>query len=244
VRRESSTVVVLVGEVNDRLLNGLAQSGNVSVARAVSADRPVSAAGVPVSAAGMPAWEAGALALREAAKLRSTYVVMADDPLAEVASSWQAMWELSGDGPAAAAEFEQHAGEVLAAWRARRFELPDYYLVVTRVRPVPEAGGPGAAEPVAVRPDLYLGPLRSMRSRRVALAVTDGQPPEIVSALRALQHGPWWPPLDELIDAARRFYPGALAQPGLATPSPPAPGLPASDLATSGLPVRRDGVGA
>jgi hypothetical protein len=27
-----------------------------------------------------------------------------------------------------------------------------------------------------------------------------------------LPHGPWWPPLDELIDGARRFYAGGLAE--------------------------------
>jgi hypothetical protein len=31
------------------------------------------------------------------------------------------------------------------------------------------------------------------------------------AALRSLAHGPWWPPLDELIDAARRYYAGGLA---------------------------------
>jgi hypothetical protein len=27
-----------------------------------------------------------------------------------------------------------------------------------------------------------------------------------------LEHGPWWPPLDELIGVARRFYAGGLAE--------------------------------
>ncbi len=222
MRRESSTVVVLVGETDDRLFSGLAQSGNVSVARApAKPDQKDS-----------PAWELGALALREAAKVRSTYVVVADDPLADVAASWQAMWDLSG-GPGAAAEFELRASEALAAWRAKRFELPDYYLVAAKAT----ERGP--------RPDLYLGPLRSVRSRRVALAVTelgaggvagaglvagtagvggfagsglvagDEQVARVVSTLRSLEHGPWWPPLDELLDAARRFYPGALIEPDL-----------------------------
>ena len=33
-----------------------------------------------------------------------------------------------------------------------------------------------------------------------------------VNALRSLEHGPWWPPLGELIDVARRFYAGGLAE--------------------------------
>ena len=100
MRRESSTVVVLVGEVTDRLLSRLAQSANVSVARSPEKD--------------LPAWEAGAQALRAAARLRSTYVVVTDDPLADVAASWQAMWDLSS-GAGAAADFERHASEALAA---------------------------------------------------------------------------------------------------------------------------------
>jgi hypothetical protein len=210
--------VVLVGEVTDRLLSRLAQSANVSVARSPEKD--------------LPAWEAGAQALQAAARLRSTYVVVTDDPLADVAASWQAMWDLSS-GAGAAADFERHASEALAAWRAKTFELPDYYLVAARV--TPQAPGP----------DLYLGPLRAVRARRVALAVTDpigasgigsggliastsaaisseaagsglgssdDQVSRVIRSLRSLEAGPWWPPLDELLDAARRFYPGALAE--------------------------------
>jgi hypothetical protein len=33
----------------------------------------------------------------------------------------------------------------------------------------------------------------------------------VLDTLRSLEHGPWWPPLGELIDAARRFYAGGLA---------------------------------
>jgi hypothetical protein len=55
--------------------------------------------------------------------------------------------------------------------------------------------------------------LRAVRPRRVAVAaITDApaQPAQIINVLRSLEHGPWWPPLDELLDAARRFYPGGL----------------------------------
>jgi hypothetical protein len=71
MRRESSTVVVLVGEVTDGLLAGLSRSANVSVARtpAAGADRPAD----PAPAAARPGWETGALALREAARRQSTY---------------------------------------------------------------------------------------------------------------------------------------------------------------------------
>jgi len=201
MRRESSTVVVLVGAGDEGVLSGLARSPNVSVARASAHDDSQSNQSEPAR----PGWEAGALAMRSATRLRSTYVVVPDDPLADVAAGWQAMWDVPG-GPDAAVGFEQRAADALSAWRGKQFELPDYYLVMA----------PAQAE--AVSPDLYLGPLRAVRPRRVAVAVlteSSAQPAQIIRALRELDHGPWWPPLDELLDAARRFYPGALpdAQP-------------------------------
>jgi hypothetical protein len=140
--------------------------------------------------------------MREAARRRSTYVIVPDDPLADVAAGWRAMWDVPG-GSRGAAGFEERAADALAAWRDKRFELPDYYLVVAPAQP----GGTG--------PDLYLGPLRAVRPRRVAVAVvadSPGQAARVLDALRSLEHGPWWPPLDELIDAARRFYAGGLAE--------------------------------
>jgi hypothetical protein len=202
MRRESSTVVVLVGEVGDGLLAGLGQSPGVSVARARAAG-----SGSPdadEAAAPRPGWETGALALRAATRQRSMYVIVPDDPLADVAAGWRAMWEVPGPGGApGAAGFERHAAEALAAWRDKRFELPDYYLVIAPAQGT-EAG-----------PDLYLGPLRAIRPRRVALAATADSPAQVsavLGALRSLEHGPWWPPLDEMLDAARHFYAGGLAE--------------------------------
>lgn len=196
MRRESSTVVVLVGGVADGLLAGLSRSVNVAVARAPAAE----AGQTGETAAARPGWEAGALALREAARRQSTYVIVADDPLADVAAEWRAMW----DGLAGPAGFEARAAEVLAAWRDKRFELPDYYLVV-----------PGA-EPDGTGADMYLGPLRAVRPRRVAVAGMAGdaavQQARLLDTLGSLQHGPWWPPLDELLDSARRFNAAGLAE--------------------------------
>jgi len=203
MRRESSTVVVLAGEFGDDLLAGLSQSPGVSVARARIAE-----GGGPDAdgtAAPLPGWEAGALALRAATRHRSMYVIVPDDPLADVAAGWRAMWQMPGPGAGSpgAAEFERHAAEALAAWRAKRFELPDYYLVIA------------PAQGTDAGPDLYLGPLRAIRPRRVAVAATAGsaaQVPAVLGTLRSLQHGPWWPPLDKMLDAARNFYAGGLAE--------------------------------
>jgi hypothetical protein len=199
MRRESSTVVVLVGEVGEGLLAGLGRAPNVSVARPRSAEAGHSAA--EEAAAVRPGWEAGAAALREAARRRSTYVIVPDDPLADVAGQWQAMWDVPGGSPGAAG-FEQSAEGVLAAWRGKQFELPDYYLVVAAVQ------GTG--------PDLYLGPLRAARPRRVAVVGSAdslaAQAARVLDTLSSLEYGPWWPPLDELLDTARHFYAGGLAE--------------------------------
>ena len=187
--------MVLVGEADDELLAALGHSPNVSIARAPAAEK----AGQDQPDDVRPGWEIGALAMREAARRRSTYVIVPDDPLAEVADTWRAMWGGPG-GQAAAAGFEERAADALDAWRHNRFELPDYYLVLA------------PAQPDGTGPDLYLGPLHAVRPRRVAVAVTDtpAQPGRVINVLRSLEHGPWWPPLDELLDAARRFYPGGL----------------------------------
>jgi len=204
MRRESSTVVVVTGDVGEDLLAGLARSANVSVARAPAAGTGASADSGSGSDSWSPAgWQPGAAALREAARRQSTYVIVPEDPLGEVAASWRAMWDGPG-GAAAAARFEDQAADALAAWRGQRFELPDYYLVVAPA----QADGTG--------PDLYLGPLRAARPRRVALAQLASGEAEtrarLLDALASLEYGPWWPPLDELIGAARRFYAGGLAE--------------------------------
>jgi hypothetical protein len=189
MRREASTIVALVGAVPAGLPAALSRSPNVTVAS------------VPSDQAALPGWAAGAAAMRAAARFRSTYVVVPADPLAAVAAAWQQMWDVSDD-PAAAAAFEREATEAVAAWQDKGFELPDYYLVI------------GSDQGGDARPDLYLGPLRAVRPRRVVIGGTAGgaeQTATVRDALRSLEHGPWWPPLDEIIGAARTFYAGRLA---------------------------------
>jgi hypothetical protein len=200
MRRESSTVVALVGEITGDLLAGLGRTPNVSVARP-PADAASEQPADPKTAV-RPGWVAGARAMRAATRLRSMYVIVPADPLADVAASWQQMWDPAGGSPGAAG-FESSAADALAAWRDKQFELPDYYLVVA------------PAQGTAASPDLYLGPLRAVRPRRVAvggLADSPAQAASVLDALRSLEHGPWWPPLDELLAAARGFYAGGLAE--------------------------------
>lgn len=199
MRRESSTVVCLVGDVTGDLLAGLTRSPNVSVAR--TADDPAAtrrADALPATHSGLAS---AAAAMRDAARQRAMYVVVPADPLVDVAAAWQQMWQPAAAGEAAG--FEASAAEALAAWRAKRFELPDYYLVMARARDD------------ATAPDLYLGPLRAVRPRRVSVAVTtdtSAHADSLLDALRSLEHGPWWPPLDEVLEVARRFYAGGLAE--------------------------------
>jgi hypothetical protein len=206
VRRESSTVVALVGQVSGGLLAALAESPNVAVLSIRAADR----AAHPAEQGAPAGWEAGAEAMRVAARRRATYVVVPADPLAGVAAAWRAMWDLAA-GPDAAMGFEEAAADALSAWRAKQFELPDYYLVIA------------PPEDAATGPDLYLGPVRAARPHRVAVGAT-AAPDDAASSggrasafslldtLRSLPHGPWWPPLEDLLDGARRFYAGGLAE--------------------------------
>jgi hypothetical protein len=111
MRRESSTVVALVGTLSNELTTAFGRSPNVAVIppSAGKAQPPEDVRAGP----DRPGWEAGALAMREAARRRATYVLVPDDPLAPVAAAWQAMWDLPS-GPAGAAEFERRASEALA----------------------------------------------------------------------------------------------------------------------------------
>lgn len=174
--------MALVGQVREGLLEEVARSPNVSVVR-------------PDGEGLQGALRASASADRAAAP----YVVLGADPLAEVAGGWRVMWEPGGEPGA----FEVRAGEAVAAWRAGRLELPDYYLVVAVP---PERGEPAAPH----RHDLHLGVLREERPARVGVVLAREereQAARVVAALGALRQGPWWPPLDRLLEAARTSFP-------------------------------------
>jgi hypothetical protein len=197
-------VVVLAGQAGDPVLAAVGRSLNVVLVR----PEP-SPAGGDAEGAGTGI-EAAAGALRRAAGISAPYVLVAADPLRSVAAAWQGMWDITS-GPGGSEEFELRAAEALAAWRAKRFELPDYYLVLAEETAVGGPGGSAAAEP---RADFYLGPLRAIRPNRVSVAAgitPAAQANALLSELGSLPHGPWWPSLDEVFAAARGFYPGSLA---------------------------------
>jgi hypothetical protein len=212
VRHNPSTVVVLAGTTSSQLLAAVDRSMNVVLVR---------------PADGADGIEAAAAALRRAAGISAPYVLVAADPLAAVAAEWSAMWDLAS-GPDGSDRFELSAGEALAAWRANQFELPDYYLVLTD-KTGPSAGpgephpdspraDPSGADPSSAnfhRADFYLGPLRSVRPHRVAVAAAPepaGQAAAVLSELGSLRTGRWWPSLEEVFGTIRGFYPGALAE--------------------------------
>ena len=194
MRRNGSTVVVLVGSAPVEVLAALGRSMNVALIQPADPADDDS-----------DGLQTAAEALQRAGRATSPYALVIADPLAAVAAGWRAMWDVSR--PQGRAGFEQAAARALAAWRAGRFELPDYYLVLATALETDKAGDQ--------RPDFHLGPLRSARSHRVAfVAATEPaqQAAGVLQALGSLRHGPWWPGLDEVIDTARRFYPDSLAE--------------------------------
>ena len=212
MRRNSSTIVVLAGQVPAEVLAAASRSMNVALYRP---DAPAGTHGDDGGLAAAPfeastALEASTAALQRAGRSSSPYALVPADPLATVAARWREMWDLSRQpGPAA---FEAEAAQALAAWRAGRFELPDYYLVLAAAASQPASPADDEAAPI---PDFYLGPLRSARPHRVVL-VPATEPAEqaegVLHALGSLRHGPWWPGLDQVIETARRFYPSSLTE--------------------------------
>ena len=200
MRRNSGTVVVLAGPAPAEVLAAVNRSMNVTLIRPEGP--PTTATG------GGDALATASRALQQASRVSGPYALVPADPLAAVAASWEAMWDVSA--PQGPAGFEADAARAVAAWRSGQFELPDYYLVLATETATPDS------QPA---PSFYLGPLHSARSHRVAVVAapqTTGSVPAqqaagVLHELGSLRHGPWWPALDELIDVARRFYPDSLA---------------------------------
>lgn len=189
MRRGSSTVVALVGDIGADLLGHLSKPSNVSVLEPPA-----------------QSLEASFETFSQAGRRLTTYAVVAADPLGQVAEEWQKMWTVGG----ADNQFEERAGEAILAWRSGRLEMPDYYVVVLN-----EPVSPVAA--TTTKPhqhDFHLGVLRSERPKRVAevVAAEAGETAaRILQTLAQLPQGPWWPAVDRLIESVRSFFPGQLA---------------------------------
>lgn len=197
--------MVLAGQVPGEVLAAASRSLNVTLYRP---EAPAAAGGAEPQTGSL---QTAAAALRRAGRATAPYALVPADPLAAVAARWREMWDLTVQpGPAA---FEQEAALALAAWRAGQFELPDYYLVLAAEPSPPGTLAGDEDSGSAPVPDFYLGPLRAARPHRVVL-VPATEPAEqaagVLHALGSLRHGPWWPDLDQLIEAARGFYPGSL----------------------------------
>ena len=212
--------MVLAGQPRDTVLSAVAKSLNVVLVRPEADAAGGGRAGGRGDGDQDGSLEAAVWALRRAAGISAPYVLVAADPLAAAAAEWRAMWDISA-APQGSAEFELRAAEALAAWRAKQFELPDYYLVLAEEAAAPAAPGTGGVAGTGAvtgaeggpRPDFYLGPLRSLRPHRVAVvaaAEPAAQAAALLSELGSLRHGPWWPSLDEVFRTARGFYPGSL----------------------------------
>ena len=164
-------MVVLAGQAPDAMLAAVGRSMNVVLVR-LEESGPGSGSSTGSSTGPGDVLEVATGALRRAAGISSPYVLVAADPLAALAAEWRAMWEIPREvsrEPRGAEAFELRAVEALAAWRAGRFELPDYYLVL--------AADTGPATPEEPRPGFSPGPLRSVRPHRVAV-VAAAEPAE------------------------------------------------------------------
>jgi len=204
VRHNPSTVVVLAGQAPGQVLAAVERSMNVVVVRPAD-----DAEGIETAAA----------ALRRAAGIS-----------APTCSSPPTRWRRSRPSGArcGTCRAKLTAATGLSCGRARpwppgganQFELPDYYLVLTEGAKPAGIRPAAPATPEELRPDFYLGPLRSVRPHRVAVAAAaepDAQAAALLSELGSLRTGRWWPSLADIFATVRGFYPPA------PSPSPPTP---------------------
>src|SRR5690349_2786225 len=103
MRRNSSTVVVLAGQVPGEVLAAASRSMNVSLYRPKGSESPD---GTEDDDDGLAA---AAAALQRAGRATSPYALVPADPLAAVAARWREMWDLSRQPGSAA--FEQEAAQ-------------------------------------------------------------------------------------------------------------------------------------
>jgi len=160
-----------------------------------------SVSGMPTAAPdlGVPALERAAAVRGSVASSSSPYFLHDADPLRSVAEAW----ELHYDERSPIGTLEVAVAETIAAWRAGRVELPDYYLVLE-----PERWGPTLRH-------FYLGWLAAQAPARV-IPVPAGTE-AVIQATRSLPSGRWWPEMDRLVQGVERTVPDVLS-PELAVP--------------------------
>lgn len=183
MQRVSTTVVALVGSDAARRARQVGGAANVLAV-------------VPADAAPL---ERASAAWAQAAKTSRTYLVHDADPLHDVAARWVAWY----DGTGRRGDLETAVAEVVARWRSRSVELPDYYLVLDT----------DALSETARH--WYLGVLRAAASSRVAPvdATADG----VRRALSRLPAGRWWPDLPDLLHGIDRVVPDRLREGDIAS---------------------------
>ena len=156
--------------------------------KALEEDRPANVRTSQPEPAGSPL-ERAVAAWRAAQGTHTPYLVHDADPLAAVVDAWVRRFDEQGP----IGELEVAVAETLKRWRARSLELPDYYLVLDA----------GSWEPT--RRHWYLGVLHRAAPARVALVPAGAA--GIRERLGQLAPGPWWPPLDRLLDGVDRVVP-------------------------------------
>jgi hypothetical protein len=126
----------------------------------------------------------------------TTYLVVDDDPLGDVADAWTRLFDEAGP----IGELEVAVADTIARWRAGSIELPDYYLVT------------GVDDLAPTRRHWYFGVLHDAAAHRVV--PVDPGADAVVGALDSLAPGPWWPPLDRLLDGIEHRAPDFVPAPG------------------------------
>jgi hypothetical protein len=185
MERTSTTVIAVVAGQHD------AAAGVARLAGAANVRTLVTDPDAPVLDRAVQAWA-------QVARTTAPYTVHDADPLAAVAEAWTRRFD--GLGPAG--ELEVAVSETVARWRARSFDLPDYYLLVD----------PEDFEPT--RRHWYLGYLAGAAPARVVAGGRD-----LLGTIGRLATGRWWPELDQLVAGIDRVVPDRTGLPGDMAPT-------------------------
>jgi predicted NBD/HSP70 family sugar kinase len=175
VQRLTTTVVAIVGPDAEDALESVSGSLNV---------RAIAPTGDPIAT-----WQ-------QVRRTRRPFCLIADDPLAEVAQAWAAMFA----DRQATGRLEVAVQQVRQAVRAQTLDLPDFYVVT--------------GEALADRPDFHLAALQPIAPSRVVPA---GQAlGRTISRLRA---GRWWPSIETVTTDLDHRLPDVFTAPDASGPA-------------------------